>query len=161
MLNAEGVAFGERLSGPSVGKRIHGGLIKGVPHAFDKKPNPLSFPKAADQCYAEACAELKRCFGGQATAEEIRVLDQSLHVDRFEAEVQGDVLIGEDREEQRDGFMDMMSKGKSKAPGEGIDKRNSISAFRSRWKINQTVTEREHRRSSSRPHPIDPGPLPD
>lgn len=172
MLNAEGVAFGERLSGGGIGKRIHGGLIKGVPHAFDKKPNPLSFPKAADRCYAEACAELKRCFGGKTSVEEIRVLDQSYDVDRFEAEVQGDVLIGEDREEQRDGFMGLLSKGKGKGEnkeeegkgdGEGQDKRNSISAFRSKWRINQTPapTDRERRKSSSRPEPRSPSPQPD
>jgi putative ergosteryl-3beta-O-L-aspartate hydrolase len=38
MLNAEGVAFGERLKGKGIGKRVKGGLIKGVPHAFDRKP---------------------------------------------------------------------------------------------------------------------------
>ena len=159
MLNAEGVAFGERLSGPAVGKRIHGGLIKRVPHAFDKKPNPISFPKAADRCYAEACAELKRCFGGRTSVEEIRVLDQSLQVDRFEAEVQGDVLIGEDREEEREGFMGVLSKkGKNKQDeeeqeertGEGFERRNTISAFRSKWRINQTPTPTNRKRASSR-----------
>jgi acetyl esterase/lipase len=93
MLNAEGVAFGERLSSPAVGKTLHGGLIKGVPHAFDKKPNPLSFPKAADRCYAEACSELKRVFGGRVSVEERRQLDQIHDVHRFEREEDGDLTL--------------------------------------------------------------------
>jgi acetyl esterase/lipase len=96
MLNAEGVAFGERLSSPAVGKTIHGGLIKGVPHAFDKKPNPLSFPKAADRCYAEACSELKRVFGGRASVNERRQLEQCHDVHRFEQEEEGDQTLDED-----------------------------------------------------------------
>jgi acetyl esterase/lipase len=95
MLNAEGVAFGERLSSPAIGKNLHGGLIKGVPHAFDKKPNPISFPKAADRCYAEACSELKRVFGGRASVEERRQLEQSHDVHRFEREEEGDQTLDE------------------------------------------------------------------
>jgi hypothetical protein len=88
MLNAEGVAFGERLSGRSVGKTVHGGLVKEVPHAFDKKPNPLKFPKSADRCYSEACAELKRVFGGRSSVEERRQLDKSKVVERFRDELE-------------------------------------------------------------------------
>lgn len=99
MLNAEGVEFGERLEGASIGKTVHGGLIKEVPHAFDKKPNPLSFPPAADRCYAEACAELRRVFGGPVSAEERRQLEPDLSVLRFEREVQGDKVLGESARE--------------------------------------------------------------
>ena len=103
MLNAEGVAFGERLSDSPISKTIHGGLIKEVPHAFDKKPNPIHFPKAADRCYSEACAELRRVFGtGRSSVEERRQLDKSKTVARFEDEDQrervsgvGERLIGE------------------------------------------------------------------
>ena len=95
MLNAEGVAFGARLSSPTIGKRLHGCLIKGVPHAFDKKPNPLSFPKAADRCYAEACSELRRVFGGRASVDERRQLEQSHDVYCFEREVDGDRTLDE------------------------------------------------------------------
>jgi acetyl esterase/lipase len=92
MLNAEGVAFGERLSGRSVGKTVHGGLVKEVPHAFDKKPNPIHFPESADRCYKEACAELRRVFGGRSSVEERRQLDKSKNVERFEdnLEVEGE-----------------------------------------------------------------------
>lgn len=63
MLNAEGVEFGMRLASEAIGKTVRGGLIKGVPHAFDKKPNPISFPETVDRCYREVCAELRRIFG--------------------------------------------------------------------------------------------------
>jgi len=95
MLNAEGVAFGERLSGSTIGKTVHGGLIKEVPHAFDKKPNPIRFPKSADRCYAEACAELRRVFGGKSSVKERRQLDKSKAVDRFEDDIERERMAGE------------------------------------------------------------------
>jgi putative ergosteryl-3beta-O-L-aspartate hydrolase len=93
MLNAEGVEFGRRLKGERIGKTVHGGLIKGVQHAFDKRPNPISFPKSADQCYAEASAELKRVFGGRTSSEARRQLEEDLTVLRFEGEVEGDRVL--------------------------------------------------------------------
>ncbi|POS86852.1 hypothetical protein EPUL_001765 [Erysiphe pulchra] len=63
MLNAEGVEFGMRLASEAIGKTVRGGLIQGVPHAFDKKPNPINFPESANRCYREVCAELRRIFG--------------------------------------------------------------------------------------------------
>ncbi|RKF55642.1 putative alpha beta-hydrolase [Erysiphe neolycopersici] len=65
MLNAEGVEFGIRLASEAIGKTVRGGLIKEVPHAFDKKPNPITFPEIADRCYREVCAELRQIFGQQ------------------------------------------------------------------------------------------------
>ncbi|KAG4029192.1 hypothetical protein MFRU_017g01280 [Monilinia fructicola] len=92
MLNAEGIAFGERLSSAAIGKSVKGGLINCVPHAFDKKPNPISFPKAADRCYEEACAELARVFGsGTTSAEDRKQLGKSKVVDRFEEQ---DKIVG-------------------------------------------------------------------
>lgn len=61
MLNAEGVAFGERLS-KEIGKNVYGGLIKDVAHAFDKMPNPKKSLKTTDECYVKACAELTKAF---------------------------------------------------------------------------------------------------
>ncbi len=86
MLNAEGVAFGERLAGPGIGKNMHGGLIKEAVHAFDKKPNPIRFPESADKCYAEACAELRRLFGGGVSVDERRQLEEVRDVERFEGD---------------------------------------------------------------------------
>lgn len=63
MLNAEGVAFGKRLSSKNIGKRVHGGIILEASHAFDKTPNPVRFSEKAERCYREACAELKKVFG--------------------------------------------------------------------------------------------------
>ena len=123
MLNAEGVAFGERLSSLAIGKAIHGGLIKGVPHAFDKKPNPLSFPKAADRCYAEACAELKRVFGGRASVDERRQLEQSHDVHRFEQEEEGDQVLDEDDRL-------MVDRHRSLAEPGGVDKEQILQAVK-------------------------------
>ncbi|KFY92559.1 hypothetical protein V498_04862 [Pseudogymnoascus sp. VKM F-4517 (FW-2822)] len=53
MLNVEGVAFGERLKSPNVGKTVKGGIIENVPHAFDKMPNPMKYPEAAERVYGE------------------------------------------------------------------------------------------------------------
>jgi acetyl esterase/lipase len=120
MLNVEGVEFGERLSSHPINKRLHGGLIKGAPHAFDKKPNPLSFPTAADKCYAEACAELRRVFGGRTSVEEIRQLEDEYPVERFEAEVEGDTVIGEGDDD------DPNNKKRER-------RLSSLSRFRSKW----------------------------
>ncbi|PMD41245.1 alpha/beta-hydrolase [Hyaloscypha variabilis F] len=96
MLNVEGKAFGERLKSDAVGKTVHGGEVKAVPHAFDKKPNPVKFPKAADRIYSEACAELKRVFGGRVSFEERTQLELSKAVERFD----GDALRDEGGEEE-------------------------------------------------------------
>lgn len=82
MLNVEGVAFGDRLR--TLGLNVKGGLIREVPHAFDKKPNPLRFPKAADRCYEEACSELRVVFGKKASIEERTQLSSHKPVERFE-----------------------------------------------------------------------------
>ena len=82
MLNAEGVAFGEKLAS-RVGKIVKGGLIKEVPHAFDKKPNPMKFSKAAEKCYGEACAELNVVFGRKETVESRTQLDLQKDVERL------------------------------------------------------------------------------
>ncbi|KFZ12003.1 hypothetical protein V502_07310 [Pseudogymnoascus sp. VKM F-4520 (FW-2644)] len=58
MLNVEGVAFGEKLKNPNVGKTVKGGIIENVPHAFDKMPNPMKYPEVAERVYGEVCAEL-------------------------------------------------------------------------------------------------------
>lgn len=134
MLNVEGVAFGERLNNEPINKTLHGGLIKGVVHAFDKKPNPISFPKAADKCYAEACAELKRAFGGRITVDEVRQLGEEKTVERFEAEAPDDHVIGETSDDEYDS---------DDPKGKKLGRRAStISNFRSKWKRKGTSQER-------------------
>jgi acetyl esterase/lipase len=67
MLNAEGgVAFGERLKSPNVGKTVKGGIIENVPHAFDKMPNPKIYREVAERIYAEVCAELNAIVLGRS-----------------------------------------------------------------------------------------------
>jgi len=125
MLNAEGIAFGERLVHKDIAKTVHGGLIKEMPHAFDKKPNPWSFPKAADKCYSEACAELTRVFGGVTSLEERAQLNEEVGVDRFVDEEllgEGDRLMSES--ERKYGSVSAKGKGKEeKSRDEGVGAR--------------------------------------
>lgn len=61
MLLAEGERFRDRLRN-DLGKRVHYHCVPGVPHGWDKAPNPLrESPGARDQ-YLVACRELKRMF---------------------------------------------------------------------------------------------------
>ncbi|KAE8444275.1 hypothetical protein EG329_000682 [Mollisiaceae sp. DMI_Dod_QoI] len=117
MLNAEGVAFGERLKGEGIGKKVHGGKVEGVGHAFDRKPNPVRFSKEAERCYGEACAELRRVFGGKASVEERRQLEFSKPVDRFE----------EDTVSVMDGIAELRERVVDEEEGEGplLDSTNS------------------------------------
>ncbi|KUJ09963.1 alpha/beta-hydrolase [Mollisia scopiformis] len=131
MLNAEGVAFGERLRSKEVGKVVHGGLVKEVPHAFDKKPNPVSFPKSAERCYSEACAELRRVFGGRSSVEERRQLELEEEVERFDGVgslpgMKGEVKVDRTGERERDGSREGR-KGRSPSnPGKAFKLENMI-----------------------------------
>lgn len=59
MLLAEGEQFRDRLKN-DLGKRVHYHKVPGVPHGWDKAPNPLrESPGARDQ-YKVACRELRR-----------------------------------------------------------------------------------------------------
>lgn len=61
MLLAEGERFRDILKN-DLGKRVHYHRVPGVPHGWDKAPNPLrESPGARDQ-YLVACKELKRMF---------------------------------------------------------------------------------------------------
>lgn len=61
MLLCEGERFRDRLK-TDLGKRVHYHCVPGVPHGWDKAPNPLrESPGARDQ-YMVACKELKRMF---------------------------------------------------------------------------------------------------
>lgn len=62
MLLAEGERFRDRLV-KELGKNVHYHCVPGVPHGWDKAPNPLrESPGARDQ-YMIACRELRRMFG--------------------------------------------------------------------------------------------------
>ncbi|KAK0121614.1 hypothetical protein ONS95_009901 [Cadophora gregata] len=112
MLNVEGTAFGARLASEPIQKTLHGGLIRAVPHAFDKKPNPLHFPEAANKCYNEACAHLKRVFGGRVSIEERTQLDEVEVVERFdEEEAEAGRRLAKGKERQREEDTDGLLKG--------------------------------------------------
>lgn len=82
MLNKEGIAFSERLK--SQGKTVKGGLIKKVPHGFDKMPNPMKYPDVAERCYAEACAELNAAaLGRRESVADRTQLSRAKDVARF------------------------------------------------------------------------------
>lgn len=61
MLLAEGERFRDRLA-KDLGKRVHYHCVPGVPHGWDKAPNPLRESPGARQQYMVACKELKRMF---------------------------------------------------------------------------------------------------
>jgi acetyl esterase/lipase len=61
MLLAEGERFRDRLR-TDLGKRVHYHCVPGVPHGWDKAPNPLRESPGAREQYMVACKELKRMF---------------------------------------------------------------------------------------------------
>lgn len=88
MLNAEGIAFGERLSN-EIGKNVSGGVIKEVAHAFDKMPNPKKSLKTMDDCYLKACVELTKAFSGRSTVDDKKQVDHRTAVTNNELENKG------------------------------------------------------------------------
>ncbi|KAF2633825.1 alpha/beta-hydrolase [Macroventuria anomochaeta] len=61
MLLAEGERFRDKLQ-KDLGKRVHYHCVPGVPHGWDKAPNPLRESPGARQQYLVACKELRRMF---------------------------------------------------------------------------------------------------
>jgi acetyl esterase/lipase len=59
MLLDETERFVERLRN-EVGKTVHFTVVEGVPHAFDKAPNPFKQPPQVAEVYAQACEQLAR-----------------------------------------------------------------------------------------------------
>ncbi|KAF9739890.1 hypothetical protein PMIN02_009317 [Paraphaeosphaeria minitans] len=83
MLLAEGEQFRDRLKN-SPGKRVHYHKVPGVPHGWDKAPNPLrESPGARDQ-YRVACRELKRMFEIEDEDVEEGICECPSHVERDE-----------------------------------------------------------------------------
>jgi len=62
-LLAEGERFRDRVRG--LGKNVRYRMIKGVPHGWDKSPNPFKEDQIAKEAYKEACDVLKALFYGQ------------------------------------------------------------------------------------------------
>jgi len=66
MLLDEGIAFKDRLEGAELGKTVTYIMIEGVPHGWDKAPNPLKPTPGVREHYLRACKEMRRVFGQQA-----------------------------------------------------------------------------------------------
>ena len=62
MLLNEGEALARRLSEPPLSKRVSYTMIPGVPHGWDKGPNPLTPPERAEELYQACCEKLCEAF---------------------------------------------------------------------------------------------------
>lgn len=64
MLLQEADEFKDRLSSPRIGKKLTYHMVEGVPHGWDKAPNPISPTPGVREHYLRACAELTKIFDG-------------------------------------------------------------------------------------------------
>ncbi|KAK3118004.1 hypothetical protein LTR53_000040 [Teratosphaeriaceae sp. CCFEE 6253] len=64
MLLEEGEVFRRRLEGPEIGKQVKYTMVPGVPHGWDKAPNPLRPTKGVRGHYLRACREMRGALGG-------------------------------------------------------------------------------------------------
>ncbi|KAI1331449.1 Alpha/Beta hydrolase protein [Xylariaceae sp. FL0255] len=64
MLLREGEFLARRLQQPPVSKRIFYTMVRGVPHGWDKSPNPLKPPHKSEKFYRECCNRLNKVFRG-------------------------------------------------------------------------------------------------
>ena len=72
MLLAEGQDFYKRLVSREVGeKNVVYKMIEGVPHGWDKAPNPVKPTPGVKAHYLKACKELRRVFGDESSQGEI------------------------------------------------------------------------------------------
>lgn len=60
MLLAEAQRLKSRLE--AMGKQVKYKMVRGVPHGWDKAPNPMQWTPGVREHYVEACAELRRVF---------------------------------------------------------------------------------------------------
>ncbi|KAH0271060.1 alpha/beta-hydrolase, partial [Aureobasidium melanogenum] len=65
MLLAEGEKFRDRLLGKGINKSVHYKMIEGVPHGWDKAPNPLKPTPGVKEHYLNATNHLRRIFAKQ------------------------------------------------------------------------------------------------
>ncbi|EME41239.1 hypothetical protein DOTSEDRAFT_73603 [Dothistroma septosporum NZE10] len=63
MLLDEGQTFYERLISGEIGKNVVYSMVEGVPHGWDKAPNPWKPTPGVKEHYLKACKELRRVFG--------------------------------------------------------------------------------------------------
>jgi acetyl esterase/lipase len=60
-LGVEAAAFRKRLEG-EIGKAVRWREVEGMPHAWDKSPNPFRTPDKMDEYYCDACDALRHAF---------------------------------------------------------------------------------------------------
>ena len=63
MLLDEGEVFKDRLNSPELGKHVWYKMVEGVPHGWDKAPNPWKPTPGVKEYYLKACKEMRRVFG--------------------------------------------------------------------------------------------------
>jgi putative ergosteryl-3beta-O-L-aspartate hydrolase len=68
MLLDEGEVFKNRLLSKEVGKKVWYRMVEGVPHGWDKAPNPLKPTPGVREHYLHACKEMRRVFGPERAA---------------------------------------------------------------------------------------------
>ncbi|QIW95649.1 hypothetical protein AMS68_001167 [Peltaster fructicola] len=69
MLLDEGKAFHRRLISPPLNKNVFYKMVEGVPHGWDKAPNPWKPTPGVREHYLRACKELRRIFNPVAVPE--------------------------------------------------------------------------------------------
>lgn len=62
MLLAEGIKFKDRLISKEINKNVVYTMVEGVPHGWDKAPNPIKPTPGVKEFYLNACDELRRVF---------------------------------------------------------------------------------------------------
>lgn len=63
MLLDEGQAFYQRLTSKEIGKHVNYTMVPGVPHGWDKAPNPLKPTPGVKEHYLKACKAMKAVLG--------------------------------------------------------------------------------------------------
>lgn len=63
MLLDEGEGFKDRLISSELGKKVWYSMVEGVPHGWDKAPNPWKPTPGVREHYLKACREMRRVFG--------------------------------------------------------------------------------------------------
>jgi len=71
MLLKEGQDLHERLISKNVDKNVVYTMIKGVPHGWDKAPNPVKPTPGVKEHYLKACNELRRVFEDNTSSAEL------------------------------------------------------------------------------------------
>ena len=83
MLLKEGEEFRDKLR--SLGKTVHYHMVPGVPHGWDKAPNPLRVTPGVREQYLKACKELKRLL---TTDETLSNVDSGVDIEPSESAIE-------------------------------------------------------------------------